>query len=160
MNGALIVYYSRTGFTRRIAEEIRARCGGHVEAIEEVRSRLGIFGYLRSAREAIRKATIEIQPGKLRPGDFDLVILGTPVWAGHVSSPMRAYLTAHKGEFKQVALFCTLGGSGASNVLAEMAALCEHQPVATLAVTDADIKRGRYGSALTEFAAAVGLRPG
>jgi flavodoxin len=155
MGGVLTVYCSRTGFTRKVAEEICARCGGELEPIEDVRSRSGIFGYVRSAREALRKTTIDIRPGRLRPSDFDLVILGTPVWAGHMSSPMRAYVAAHKGEFKQVALFCTLGGSGAANVLAEMAALCERKPVATLAVTDADITRGRYGSALADFAAAV-----
>lgn len=160
MNGLLTVYCSRTGFTRKIAEEIRARCGGELESIEDVRSRSGIFGYVRSAREALKKTTIAIRPGKAHPGEFDLVILGTPVWAGHMSSPMRAYLTGHKGEFKQVALFCTLGGSGATNVLAEMSALCGQKPVATLAVTDADIKRERYGSALDEFATAIGRRRG
>jgi hypothetical protein len=41
-----------------------------------------------------------------------------------------------------------------------MAALCERSPVATLAVTDADIKHGRYGRALEQFAAAVGRRGG
>jgi flavodoxin len=158
MSDVLIIHYSRTGFTRKIAEEIRARCGGYLEPIEDVRSRSGIFGYIRSAREALKKATIEIRPGTARPAEFDLVILGTPVWAGHISSPMRSYLTAHKGEFKQVALFCTLGGSGATNVLSEMEALCEHKPVATLAVTDAEIKHGKYGRALEEFAATVARR--
>jgi flavodoxin len=158
MSGVLTVYFSRTGFTRKIAEEIQARCGGDLEAIEDVRGRTGILGYLRSAREALKKDTIEIRPGKSRPKEFDLVILGTPVWASHMSSPMRAYLTAHKGEFKQVAFFCTLGGSGASNVFREMAALCEHEPAATLAVKDADIGRARYGNALHEFAATLGRR--
>lgn len=158
MGKVLTVYFSRTGVTRKIADEIRARCGGELEPIEDVRGRSGILGYFRSAREALKRSAAEIRPGKLHPGDFDLVILGTPVWAGHLSSPMRAYVTAHKGEFKHVAFFCTLGGSGAANVLAEMAALCERSPVATLAVTDADIKHGRYRGALEEFAAAVGRR--
>ena len=151
---------SRTGVTRKIAGEIRGRCGGELEPIEDVRGRYGILGYFRSAREALKRSAAEIRPGKLDPGDFDLVILGTPVWAGHLSSPMRSYLTAHKGEFTHVAFFCTLGGSGAANVLAEMAALCERSPVATLAVTDADIKHGRYGRSLEEFAAAVSRRGG
>lgn len=158
MAKVLIVYCSRTGFTRKVAEEIRARCGGELEEIEDVRSRSGIFGYLRSAREALKGATIEIRPAKARPGEFDLVVLGTPVWAGHVSSPMRAYLAVHKDELKQVALFCTLGGSGAANVLAEMAALSGRKPVATLAVTDADIRHRRHGAALDAFAAAVDRR--
>jgi hypothetical protein len=43
-------------------------------------------------------------------------------------------------------------------VLAEMGALCGREPVATLAVKDSDIERGRYESALREFAAALGRR--
>ena len=160
MGSVLTVYFSRTGVTRKIADEIRARCGGELEPIEDVRGRSGILGYFRSAREALKRITPEIRPAKLNPGNFDLVILGTPVWAGHLSSPMRAYLTAHKDELKHVAFFCTLGGSGAANVLAEMAALCERSPVATLAVTGADIKQGRYAGALEQFAAAVGRRGG
>jgi flavodoxin len=151
----MTVYFSRTGFTRKIAEEIRTRCGGDLEAIEDVRGRSGILGYLRSAREALKKAAVEIRPGKLRPKEFDLVILGTPVWAGHISSPMRAYLAAHSSELKQVAFFCTLGGSGARKVFAQMAALCGREPIATLAVKDADIARGSYGSALQEFVTAL-----
>jgi flavodoxin len=156
MGSVLTVYFSRTGATRKIAEEIRARCGGELEPIEDVRSRAGILGYFRSAREALKKTASEIRPAKLQPGDFDLVILGTPVWAGHMSSPLRAYLDAHKGELKRVAFFCTLGGSGAANVFAELAALCERAPVATAAVTDTELKHGRYGRALDEFAAALG----
>jgi flavodoxin len=155
MEKVLIVYFSRTGFTRKVAEQIQARCGGKLESIEDVRSRAGFFGYFRSAREAMKQTPAEIRPGVGHAGDFDLVILGTPVWAGHMSSPMRAYLGAHKAEFKQVAFFCTLGGSGATKALAEMAALCERKPVATLAVRDAEINRGIYGGALDEFAAAI-----
>jgi hypothetical protein len=77
-----------------------------------------------------------------------------------MSTPVRAYLTAHKDERKAVAWFCTLGGSGASKVLAEMAALCAREPVATLAITDADIERGRYGGALDEFVGTVGRHAG
>jgi flavodoxin len=158
MSPLLIVYFSRSGFTLAIAEAIRRQCGGELERIEEGRSRSGILGYLRSAREALRGAAVEIRPGTLRPRDFGLVVLGTPVWAGHVSSPMRAYLNAHRGELGRVAFFCTLGGSGASKVFAEMTALCQHEPIATLAVTDADIERDRYGGAVKDFAAAVGAR--
>jgi flavodoxin len=155
MGSVLTVYYSRTGATRKIAEEIQARCGGELEPIEDVRSRSGVLGYFRSAREALKKSASEIRPANFHPGDFDLVILGTPVWASHMSSPLRAYLDAHKGELKRVAFFCTLGGSGAANVLAELATLCERAPLATVAVTDAVIKQGRYGRALDEFAAAL-----
>jgi flavodoxin len=155
MGSVLIVCFSRTGFTRKIAEELQRRCGGDLEFIEDVRSRSGVFGYLRSAREAWRKAPVEIRPGKANPGQYELTILGTPVWAGNLSSPMRAYIDAHGTALRRVAFFCTLGGSGADKVMADMTQLCGKKPVATAAITDSEIKNGRYAAVLDEFVAAI-----
>ena len=158
MQKALVVYFSRTGFTKKIAAEITARLGADLDAIEDVRSRAGILGYLRSAREAFQKIAIEIKPGARNPVDYDLVILGTPVWAGHMSSPMRAYLRAHEGQLKRVAVFCTQGGSGADKVFEEIAGVCARTPVATLALNDGEIKRHRYDEKLARFLEPLALQ--
>jgi hypothetical protein len=86
-----------------------------------------------------------------------LVILGTPVWAGNICSPVRAYITAHKGNFGQVALFCTQGGSGAKKVLDDMTELCGQRPVATLAVRDVEITNERYAEKLNQFLGSITL---
>jgi len=152
----LVVYFSRTGHTRRIAEEIARRCDADVEGIEEARSRRGFFGYLRSAREAYKKVAVEIQPLRYAPSSYDVVVLGTPVWAGHLSSPMRAFLRAHAAEIASCALFCTLGGSGAERTLAEMAELLGRPPLATLAVTEGELKRSSYSPKLDELVKVLG----
>ncbi len=155
MPRVLIVYFSRTGYTRRIAEEIAAACGADIEPIQDVRARSGIWGYLRSGREAWRKRLIDIQPPTKRPSDYDLVVLGTPVWAGNICSPVRAYVAAHQENFMQVAFFCTQGGSGADKVLHDMAELCGRRPVASVALNDEEIKKGRYAEKLKQFLALV-----
>lgn len=157
MRKVLVVYFSRSGYTRKIGEEIAARCDADIEPIRDVRSRSGIFGYFRSAREALKKRVIDIQPPTKNPSDYELIILGTPVWASNVSSPIRSYIDAQRERFAQVALFCTLGGSGASKVLADMGALCGKKPVATIAVTDAEIKKKRYAQELDRFMESVAL---
>jgi flavodoxin len=158
MGKILVVYFSRTGYTKKVAEQIAARCGADLEAIEEVRDRSGIFGYLRSAREAYKKRPSEIRPATRNPSEYDLVIAGTPVWASNVSSPVRAYLVAQRGQLKQVAAFCTQGGSGAEKVLADMAELLGRQPVASVSLNDGEIKRDRYAEKLTRFIETLGLR--
>lgn len=157
MKRALVVYFSRTGYTRKIAEEIADRCGADIEAVREARGRSGIFGYLRSAREALKKRTVDILPSTKKPGDYDLVILGTPVWASNLSSPIRSYIAAERGRFPRVAFFCTLGGSGASKVLGDMGTLCGRKPIAALALTDAEIKKGRYTEKLGGFLESITL---
>lgn len=151
MNKTLVVYYSRTGYTRKIAEAIASACDADIEGLEDVKSRSGIFGYLRSAREALTKSLADIKPLNKEPAPYDLLILGTPVWAGHVSSPIRSYIEQHKNLFKQVAFFCTQGGSGAEKVLQNLVELCGKEPVATLALKDADIHKQNYDDSLNQF---------
>ncbi|HLF13144.1 MAG TPA: flavodoxin [Gammaproteobacteria bacterium] len=154
----LVVYFSRSGHTRKVAEEIAARCGADLEGIQDVRGRSGIIGYWRSAREALKKTAVETRPVTKDATGYELVILGTPVWASHLCSPMRAYLTANRGKLRQVALFCTQGGgSGAEKVFREMAELCGQRPLASVAVKDSEIKNGNYGDKLDRFLRAVAL---
>jgi len=158
MKGTLIVYFSRTGYTRRVAEEIARATGADCEAIGERSRRNGFFGYWRSAHEALRGTAIEVEPGALNPRDYALVVLGTPVWASNVSSPMRAYIARHRRDFARVALFCTQGGSGADRVLARMAALCDQAPVATASFNDSEIDRGLHLAKRDAFVAALAAR--
>jgi flavodoxin len=153
MSKTLVVYFSRTGYTRRLAEEIAAGCGGDVESIDDVRSRSGILGYWRSAREALKRKPAEIRPGTKDPAAYELVILGTPVWAGHVSSPMRAYLAATRGKLGRVAFFVTEGGSGAERVFREMGELCGLAPVASEVFTDREIDQRGYADKLDRLLA-------
>jgi flavodoxin len=157
MAKVLVVYYSRTGYTRRVAGEIAAQCGADVEEIRDSVARSGILGYLRCGREAMRRQQPVIAAATRNPAGYDLVVVGTPVWAGTLASPVRSWLSAHSAEITRVAFFCTQGGSGQAKVLAELAALCK-PPVATLALTDSEIDRGRYAERLAQFVAALTAR--
>ena len=41
------------------------------------------------------------------PSDYDVVIVGSPTWNGHVSVPIRTYLHQHQEDLSHVALFST-----------------------------------------------------
>lgn len=151
----LVVYYSRTGHARRIAQDLAARCGADLEGIHDRTKRAGVFGFMRSAVEAFREKPAPIAPATSDVGSYDLVVLGTPVWASHVSSPMRSFVQAHAAQFKRIAVFCTQGGNGGPKVLAEIAALCGKDAVATLVLNEADIEKKRYAAQLEGFAAAI-----
>ena len=110
----LVVYYSRTGRTWAVGEALAQALGGEMEEIVEPRGRTGIFGSLRSAVEAWRERPSAIAAPKRDPSSYDLVVIGTPVWAWSVSSPVRAYLTAMKPRLPDVAFFCTLGATGST----------------------------------------------
>ena len=151
MSDVLVVYFSRTGYTRRVAERIAREIGADLEPIREPKPRTGIFGYWRSARESLRKVVAEILPPTKLARSYRLIVLGTPVWASHLSSPMRAYIAAQGRSFPRVAFFCTQGGSGAQKVLEEMRALCGRSPDATMIVNDRDVDSGAAGRKVEQF---------
>jgi flavodoxin len=130
----LVIDYSRSGNTHKVAQAIAGACGADLEQIRDAKPRHGLWGWIRSGREAIRAIPGEIRSPRRDPADYDLVVLGSPVWASHVSSPMRAYLGERSGSLTRIALFVTEGGSGGPKALAEMSALAGRQPVATLEV--------------------------
>jgi flavodoxin len=155
MRRTLVVYYSRTGYTRALAGELVAALGADVDQLDDGRDRCGAWGYVKCVREALQKRTVVLLPTGYDPANYDVVVLGTPVWAGNVSSPVRSYVAAHRGRFKQVAFFCTQGGQGAEKVLRDLSQLCGLSPLATLTVNDRDINEHAYADELGRFATAV-----
>ncbi len=110
----LIVYYSRTGLTKKIAENMKNKIlESEIEEVESVKNRSGILGYLLSGKEAVKGTLADIKETKFDLNNYDLTILGTPVWGGNISSPIRAYIEKNKDELKNIAIFFTQGSSGA-----------------------------------------------
>jgi flavodoxin len=149
----LIAYYSRTGFTRKVAETMAPELGADLEEITEQRPRSGLFGYLRSAWEAMFSTAAAVNPARQDPAGYDLVVLGTPVWVSSVSAPMRGYLLQHGPQLRRVAFFATMGGRGDKGAFEQMKALCGKSPVAALGLTDRQVMGGGSQSLVTQFAA-------
>jgi hypothetical protein len=97
----LVVFYSRSGTTRRIAVALSDVLKCDLEEITEPKPRTGFLGYMRSLLEARRKRPSIIAPKKYDVSSYDLVVIGTPVWS--LSSPVRAYLMATAGQLPEVA---------------------------------------------------------
>lgn len=148
----LVVYYSRSGVTRAIALELGQMQDADVEEILDRRGRAGPFGYLRSLVEAIRQRPADIMPTTKDPLSYELVIVGTPIWAGSVASPVRAYLIANKSGFRNVAFFCSLGGRGSETAFAQMRALIGSGPVAQCKITAREAKRAQASRLIMNFA--------
>lgn len=138
----LVVYYSRTGTTRLLASAIAKTLSADLEGICDRSDRKGVGGYLRSLVDAIRKRPVRIVPAGLDVAAYDLVVIGSPVWAASMSAPVRSYLIENRTHLPRVAFFCSFGGRGADAALREMAELAGKQPVAVCKVKAASAHRG------------------
>ncbi|MGZ4934455.1 MAG: flavodoxin family protein [Halobacteriota archaeon] len=149
---SLVVFYSRTGSTKRIGEALAQLLPCDSEELVDTKKRSGPLGFVSAGRDAQAKKLTTLADIKHDPGLYDLVILGTPVWGGTLSSAMRTYISSNKSKFKRVAFFCTQGGTDNKRLFDEMTELCEQRPVGILAVSQEEVKKGAYQDKLRQFA--------
>lgn len=148
----LVVYYSRSGHTRQIAQEVSKELKCDIEEIQDTVNWSGPIGWLNAGRQASSRALTKLQPIKNDPSKYDLVIIGTPVWAGTMSTPVRTYITENKEKLKKVAFVITEGGRGEEATFKEMEELCGKKAAATVFVKVGEIKKGEYSDKVKKFA--------
>ncbi len=109
---ALVVFYSRTGKTKFVAEKIASELKADIEEVVDLTNRDGWLGWLKAGFDATIGRETEIGEMRKSPRDFDLTVVGTPVWNSRPSSAIRTYLKRNDFSEKKVAVFCTNEGIG------------------------------------------------
>lgn len=108
-----VIYYSLDGNTKYAAEKIATKLGA--DLIELTPTKEYPTGKVSKYFWGGKSATFGESP-KLEAYDFDqnqydLVILGTPIWAGTFAPPLRTFIRENELMNKKVALFaCCSGG--------------------------------------------------
>jgi flavodoxin len=147
----LVVFYSRTGTTRKVAEAISEALNCEVEEIFDTKKRSGILGYLRSGFDGRFKRLTVLEEIREDPSTYDLVIIWTPIWAGMMSAPIRSYISQHKDHFESVAFFCTAGSGKGDNAFGEMESLCRKKSLGLLELAREDASKDNYVEKVKEF---------
>jgi len=147
----LVVFYSRSGKNKKVAEAISDILKCDKEEIFDTKNRKGIPGFLSAGTDANLRRLTAIKEIKNNPSLYDLVIIGTPIWSSNISTPIRTYLFLFKEEFKKVAFFCTRLGSDAEKVFADMKNLIRKTPLALLELTTREVARDQYIQKVKEF---------
>ena len=135
----LVVYYSLSGNTARVARDVAARLGADIESIQDRGHGVGFFGYLKDCLDALRGVPAKIGPLAKSPGDYALTIVGTPVWAGHLTPAVRSYLQQTQGRLGKVAFFATSGNTGVAKLLPAIELLADTRLVATAGFNEREL---------------------
>lgn len=117
---ALVVCYSRTGNTARVARDLAARLHADLEEIRDKADRQGPVGYCRALYDSLREMGADIEDPQQDPGEYALTVIGTPVWAYRMTPAVRAYLSRTKGRAAALAFFVTSGATEARRVVPRM----------------------------------------
>ena len=123
---ALVVYYSRSGNTRAVAEAIHTAVGGDIVELQPVTP------YPEAYRATTDQAKQELASGykpplKHRIGHieaYDVVFVGSPNWWGTIAPPVMTFLTSADFSGKTIAPFVTHGGSRLGRAVEDIKKLC------------------------------------
>jgi flavodoxin len=151
MSKILVVYYSRTNTTKKLAEQVANGLGADIEVLVDTKDRSGALGYLSGGKDATFKSLTTISPLKYDPTAYDLVILATPLWSWSITPAVRTYIEANKTKFKQVSFLVTRGGAGSDAIFKELADVCGHEPFATLALLTKEVVTDLAQNKIQEF---------
>lgn len=147
----LVVYYSKTGNTGIVAKELAQTLSAEIEQIVETQPKEGIVGMILAGKDAALQNSTPITELKNKVADYDLVVIGTPIWAWTMANPIRAFIEKNKKDLKKIAFFATMGNSGDKRAFSHMEKLSGLTPAATISFVDSKVKNGEFKTGLAEF---------
>lgn len=112
MDKTLVLYYSLEGSTEKIAKYLAEELNLDIERVrpkKEIKSK-GFFKYVIGGYQATAKRKPKLNPLAHNLDDYSTIIIGSPVWAGGVSSPIYSLLKANNIKNKKIGMFYTCEG--------------------------------------------------
>ena len=148
----LVAYYSRTGLSKKIATLISTKLKADLDEIIDKKDRAGATGYMIAGKDALSKSLTEIEH-KLNPKEYDLIIIGGPVWAWTMCPAIRTYIDQNKDaiKIKKVAFFATQGSSGAEKKFEAMKNMLDMNVEQTLTIDGKDFKNNIFVHKIEDF---------
>jgi menaquinone-dependent protoporphyrinogen IX oxidase len=128
----LVAYFSRLGTTEELAHQLAIRLGADIDTIRlPSPTYVGIVGYWRGIWHALRHHVPDIACQR-DPADYALLVVGSPVWAGGLSAPVRAYLKRFADRIGPIAAFwVSASGLAYPTIARQIEELTGQVPLAT-----------------------------
>jgi flavodoxin len=145
----LVVFYSRSGSTKKIAQTLAKKLGADLDEIIDHTDRSGIKGWLLAGRDAMKQSLTDISVKK-DPKKYDLIVVGSPVWAWTGAPAVRTYLTKYKSQIKKVAIFTTSGSDAPDKTVASLEGVLGQKSIAFTGFTGAELSQN-HDSKLNDF---------
>ena len=122
----LIAYYSKTGNTKRAAEEIAKMTGGTLHRIVPQKTYPdSYFATVAVAKWESLKGEKPALADKVEGiGGYDKILVGFPIWWFGCPQLIKTFMASYDFDGKKLYPFCTHGGSGPKNSTRDIKAIC------------------------------------
>jgi flavodoxin len=152
---SLVVFYSRTGNARFVAQTVAAEIGADIEEVIDLKKRSGIIGYLRGGVDARRGKGTEIALTQKSPADYDLIVIGTPIWDGRPTPAITTYLKKNNLSGKKVAVFFVQGGKRPQGIEQTKALIPNSTYLGEVSIIDASKNKAETERQIMEWCKAL-----
>lgn len=98
----LVVYFSRMGYTKKLALEEANRTGACLFEIRSTERTAGTGGFWWCGRYGMHRWSMPIEPITIDPTRFDHVTICAPIWVFHLAAPVRAFCRQVSGKIREV----------------------------------------------------------
>ena len=147
----LVVYYSRTGNNRTIAEAIAEALSADLDEIVDKKDRQGRLNWLRAGRDSRAGNLTEIEYEK-NPQDYDTIIIGAPIWAWSPIPPLRTYLQEVDLKGKRVAFFICSKTKAYEDMFSRLASMTpDSEHIGTFGILEKRFNKDDYSADLEAF---------
>ncbi len=154
--GTLVVYYSLTGNTARVATDLAAKLDADLESIRDRGHGVGFWAALKAGYDAMKDRPARIDPLQRDPADYALTLIGTPVWGWKMTPAVRAYLQQTAGRLHDVAFFVTSGNTDVTTLLPSLEGLAKRTAIASAGFNGRELADGIvYKRKLSRFVEAI-----
>jgi flavodoxin len=110
----LVVYFSHEGNTKFVAEKIAKLADGDILELipkKPLAAKEGVGKFFWGGSKVYMRTKPELKKFKIDPTDYDVLFIGTPVWAWTFAPPLRTFFSDVELKKKKIALFaCDEGG--------------------------------------------------
>jgi len=119
---SIIVYYSLEGNCKLIAESMAKEIGADTLELKLKKAvpTSAPMKFVIGGRSAMMKETPELSNSAFNIFDYDLVIVGSPVWAGTYAPAIRTFAADAKVQNKKMAFFACSGGGSTAKCINNM----------------------------------------
>ena len=120
---ALVVFYSRTGNTRKVAKRIAGKFNADIEELIDQKKRTGPVGFSAAGKDALVHNLTKIDELEFNPRDYDIIIVGTPSWFSNMTPAVRTFIDQNDISQKRVGVFATANKTGVKSTLDQLSQL-------------------------------------
>lgn len=118
----VVVFFSFEGNTKFIAETIAETINADIIQLKTSKQypTEGFGKFFWGGKSVIFGEKPKLINDSIDLNQYEMILIGTPVWAGSYTPPVKSFIRQYKIQGKRIALFASHGGGGAEKCFAKL----------------------------------------